>query len=103
MKKYLPLIHKSFEEKRSVPITQYDFNFPYGNIIMLIILILFIVFIIYLVVNAKREKQKSQKKEIEEIMRIIKIRYLNGKISKEEYERLRRDLLEKEVNIKKKK
>ncbi len=98
MKKYLPLINKIFQKEHSKPLTQYNFNFPYGGIILLIILIIFVVFIIYLIYSSKKDKEREEKEAVSEALRMLELRYLHGKISFEEYERLKRDLLEKEKN-----
>ncbi len=97
MKKYLPLIHKSFQEEQSKPITQYNFNFPHGGLILLIMIIALIIFIAYLVYlnksgSGKKRKSKEDKEAIDKALRMLKLRYLHGEISEEEYERLRKDL-----------
>lgn len=97
MKKYLPFIHKSFQKEQSKPITQYNFNFPHGGLILLIMLIAFIILIVYLVYlyhaeNSKKRKSKEDKEAIDEALRMLKLRYLHGEISEEEYERLRKEL-----------
>ncbi len=97
MKKYLPLIHKSFQEEQSKPITQYNFNFPHGGLILLIMLIALIILIIYLVYlynseSNKKKKSKEDREAISEALRMIEIKYLHGDISEEEYERLKREL-----------
>ena len=93
MKRYLPLIHKAFENKFGKPITQYNFNFPYGGIILLLFLLLLVIFIIYSIKISKREKEKEEKTAIREAIRKLELRYLKGEISFEEYERLKKDLL----------
>ncbi len=98
MKKYLPFIHQSFRQKQSQPLTKYNFNFPYGGIILLIILIIFIIFIFYLIYSSKKEKEREEKEAISEALRMLELRYLHGKISFEEYERLKRELLGKKKN-----
>ncbi len=95
MKKYLPFIHQSFQKKQSQPLTKYNFNFPYGGIILLIMLILFVLFIIYLIYSSKKDKEREEKEAISEALRMLELRYLHGKISFEEYERLKRELLGK--------
>ncbi len=94
MKKYLPFIHQSFQQEQAKPITQYNFNFPYGGLILLIILILFVLLIVYLVISAKKEKEREEKEAMNEALRMLELRYLHGKISEEEYERLKKELKE---------
>ncbi len=93
MKRYLPLIHKAFENKFGKPLTQYNFNFPYGGVILLLLLLLLIFFIVYSIKISKKEKEKEEKEAIREAIRRLEIKYLKGEISFEEYERLKKDLL----------
>lgn len=64
-------------------------NYGFGGVIMWIILLILIGVVIYFVIN----RQKLIKREDEETpLEILKKRYAKGEISKQEFEKMKRDL-----------
>lgn len=64
-------------------------NYEYGGVIMWIILLILIGVVIYFVIN----RQKLIKREDEETpLEILKKRYAKGEISKQEFEKMKKDI-----------
>ena len=64
-------------------------NYGFGGVIMWIILLILIGVVIYFVIN----RQKLIKREDEETpLEILKKRYAKGEISKQEFEKMKKDL-----------
>jgi len=64
-------------------------NYGYGGVIMWIILLVLIAVAVYFLVNGKKLIKTEQEIPFE----ILQRRYAKGEISKQEFERMKKDLL----------
>ena len=67
------------------------YGFGYGGMFMWIIFLIVIGFLIYFIVQAKRMKGQTPT-QTESHIDILKRRYAKGEITREEYERMKKDL-----------
>ena len=67
-------------------------SFSYGGIIMWLILLAVIGLVVYLVIRSQKTREGTWGFSRETPLEILKKRYANSEISREEYERIRRDL-----------
>ena len=67
------------------------YGFGYGGMFMWIIFLIVIGLLIYFIVNAQKTKSQTPTQN-ESHLDILKKRYAKGEITKEEYERMKKDL-----------
>jgi len=67
------------------------YGFGYGGMFMWIIFLIVIGFLIYFMIQAQKTKGQSPAQN-ESPLDILKRRYAKGEVSKEEYERMKKDL-----------
>jgi putative membrane protein len=67
------------------------YGFGYGGMFMWIIFLIVVGLLIYFIVNAQKIKGQTQA-QYESALDILKKRYAKGEITKEEYERMKKDL-----------